>query len=155
MSSTPRTSFHHAPSQFFIENSSNSWRRMSPREEALGRTGFAPDSREIQVGIFVERGIVGFDLSRAGLRLKVETIEKLAERWRHELADSNLQTRVQRRLRDRAHFSASFVEIPVLNGDMEEWSHLIEVVLNSPASYEFPSSSVVIPHAEPQETSNE
>ncbi|HWY08228.1 MAG TPA: hypothetical protein VNY24_15310 [Candidatus Acidoferrales bacterium] len=102
-------------------------------------TGFARESREPNVGVYVARrpnGLVrlGFDLARLDVKLTPGAIERLEGRWRGEAA--SFSKPLFRSVQRRAHFSRSFAQFEIAPERVEQWRGELSAILENPASYE-------------------
>jgi hypothetical protein len=132
---SPRISFHGPRSSRYYVQDGNAWRPMSASEGAKRCTGFDPTTHELHIGVFIrnypnEYAVVGFDLFKTDLMLRAEALARLESRWREEAVS------LSKRLRDKAHFSTSFVEVPTTRDRVEHWRSEVEAVLGDPESYE-------------------
>src|SRR5206468_2679846 len=125
-------------SELFVRDG-RKWRRMSCEDEAHGFTGFNRETREPNVGIYIEsrpNGLVrvGFDLWKLDANLRPAVIERIESRWRQE-AD-RLSKPLLRHAARRAHFSKSFMRFEISSERIDEWNLELESFLSDPDSYE-------------------
>lgn len=135
---SPSVRFFAGRSQSFVQCGTE-WHRLTSEDEARLATGFARESREPNVGVYVARrpnGLVrlGFDLARLDLKLTPAAIERLEGRWRGEA--SNFSKPLYRATLRRTHFSRSFTQFEVAPERVEGWKLELESVLSDPNTYE-------------------
>jgi hypothetical protein len=120
---------------FYIDDGTG-WRRMSPVDEAHASTGFDQATGRHHIGVSVfrrsgDRFVLAFDLSRLNRKLTSAAVLRLASAWRH-VEGHPLSSRSRR----RAHFSATFAEIPTTLDRLDWWRAELRYVLMDPISYE-------------------
>jgi hypothetical protein len=130
----PQITYYGPRVQKLRVSSGTAWSPLSPESKAKCSTGFNPVTRQLELGVFirtqVSHAVIGFDVFRTSLTLKREALSLLKNAWLPEAAS------LPQRLRDKAHFSSSFVEIPMTRERIEHWKAELESVLGDSGSYE-------------------
>jgi hypothetical protein len=133
----PRVAFYEKSTGSYVDWGGQ-WRRATSEDLARMHTGRAVESRELHVGVYVCRrpnGLVriGFDLWKIDANLRLEIVERIAERWRQQVA--TLSKSMQRSIGRRAHFSKTFMRCEVKPENVESWKFELAAVLEDPASF--------------------
>jgi hypothetical protein len=138
MIAAPTVRFFNGRSECFVQDGSR-WRRLTLEEEARDCTGYARETAEPHVGVYVVRrqnGLVrlGLDLWKLSVNLRPAVIEHLERRWRQEAAAFSKS--LFRTVGRRVHFSKSFARFEIAPERLEAWKLELESVLSDPDTYE-------------------
>jgi hypothetical protein len=135
----PTVKVYSGRQESFYANGPHDWRRMTAEDTAKAHTGYDSQTREPRLGVYIlprPNGLarMGYDNSKLGVNVREDVLERMAARWREQVA--TLPKTQLRRLLNRAHFCRTFVRFDTQPENVNGWTRELDSILSSPESYE-------------------